>query len=127
MLTSILLLALSRVAIAAEIADFVIVGAGTAGLVVANRLSADPSVTVTVIEPGNDERSNPNVTDPWRYSFALGTELDWQYQTTAQPGAGGRVFQMSQGKAWGGSSAINGAVLQHRPILTARFVRCELS
>lgn len=102
------LLALSSAALAAESADFIVVGAGTAGLVVANRLSADPDVTVTVIEPGNDERNNPNVTDPTRLNMPIGTALDWQYQTTPQAGAGGRQFRMAQGKAWGGSSAING-------------------
>ena len=88
--------------------DYVIVGAGTSGLVVANRLSEDPAVTVAVIEPGLDQRNNPNVTDMSKFSLAFGTSIDWQYKTTEQPGAGGKKLSLPQGKAWGGSSAING-------------------
>ncbi|KAK8006847.1 hypothetical protein PG989_000837 [Apiospora arundinis] len=58
--------------------DYVIAGAGTAGLVVANRLSANPSTTVLVIEPGGDERLNPNVTDPLAFTVPFGTHIDWQ-------------------------------------------------
>lgn len=59
--------------------DYVVAGAGTAGLVVANRLSADPSVTVLVLEPGCDERSNPNVTNPLAFTVPFGTHIDWQW------------------------------------------------
>nr|BBD84647.1 putative GMC oxidoreductase [Cordana terrestris] len=92
----------------AEIFDYVIVGAGTAGLVIANRLSEDPSNTVAVIEPGTDQRTNPNVTDWSRFTQAFGTSIDWQYQTVKQSGADGRVLDLHQGKAWGGTSTING-------------------
>jgi choline dehydrogenase len=92
----------------AESFDYIIVGAGTAGLVVANRLSEDPSVTVAVIEPGTDQRNNPNVTDTTKFTQAFGTPIDWYYVTTAQPGAGGRAIDLHQGKAWGGTSTING-------------------
>lgn len=101
-------LACGATATLAETFDYVVVGAGTAGLVVANRLSEDPSVTVAVIEPGTDQRNNPNVTNPDSFSQAFGTAIDWQYVTTKQPGAGGRELVFPQGKAWGGTSTING-------------------
>lgn len=107
-----LFLVRSQVALAAAAAvdtyDYVVIGAGTGGLVVANRLSEDPAVRVAVIEPGSDERSNPNVTDPDNFSKAFNTPLDWAYQTLPQPGLDGRVLVLPQGKAIGGSSAING-------------------
>lgn len=92
----------------AESFDYIIVGAGTSGLVVANRLSEDPSVTVAVIEPGTDQRNNPNVTDPNNFQQAFNTPIDWHYVTTKQPGAGDRAIDLHQGKAWGGTSTING-------------------
>ncbi|PGH15606.1 hypothetical protein AJ80_05470 [Polytolypa hystricis UAMH7299] len=88
--------------------DYIIVGAGTAGLVVANRLTEDPSVTVGVIEPGTDQRDNPDVSDWRRASVPLGTAVDWNYTTTKQSGANDRELEANQGKAWGGTSAING-------------------
>jgi len=88
--------------------DYVIAGAGTAGLVVASRLSEDPNVSVVVIEPGSDQRTNPNVTNPDAFLQAFDTDLDWSYPVAPQPGAGGQSFVLHQGKAWGGSSAING-------------------
>lgn len=88
--------------------DYIIVGAGTCGLVVANRLSENPSVTVAVVEPGSDERDNINVTATDRFSQAFNTPIDWAYQTVKQPGASNRVLPLHQGKAWGGTSTING-------------------
>lgn len=98
----------------ADSADYIIVGAGTSGLVVANRLSEDTSVNVVVIEPGTDQRNNPNVTDTDKFSLAFNTPIDWVYLTTAQLGAGGRALELHQGKAWGGTSTINGAWLRNR-------------
>lgn len=88
--------------------DYIIIGAGTSGLVVANRLSEDPSVSVAVIEPGTDQRDNPDVASPDRFMKAFDTPVDWNYVTAKQPGAGDRALPLHQGKAWGGSSAING-------------------
>lgn len=96
----------------AESFDYVIVGAGTSGLVVANRLSEDPSVTVAVVEPGTDQRNNPNVTVIDNFQLAFNTPIDWQYMTTTQPGAGNRELELHQGKAWGGTSTINGGLAQ---------------
>ncbi|KAI1331065.1 GMC oxidoreductase [Xylariaceae sp. FL0255] len=88
--------------------DYIIAGAGTAGLVLANRLSEDPSIRVAVIDPGQDVRNNINVTDPSRFGDALGTSIDWYYQSTPQPRAGNRSLALSAGKAIGGTSTING-------------------
>lgn len=96
------------VPVLAKSVDYVIIGAGTSGLVVANRLSEDPSVTVVVIEPGTDQRDNPIVSDPGRFNEAQGTALDWSYKIVDQPGADGRGLELHQGKAWGGTSTING-------------------
>jgi choline dehydrogenase-like flavoprotein len=94
--------------VAAETFDYVIVGAGTAGLVIANRISADPSVTVRVIDPGDDQRLNPNVSIPDNLGNPPGTDLDWKYKTVPQIHSNDRILDAPQGKAWGGSSAING-------------------
>ena len=61
--------------------DYIIVGGGLAGVTVAARLSEDPSKTVLLIEAGNDDRTNPDVYDIYRYSAAFGTSLDWAWAT----------------------------------------------
>jgi choline dehydrogenase-like flavoprotein len=91
--------------------DYVIVGAGTSGLVIANRLTEDPSVTVAVIEAGGDERDNPLVYDADAFGAALGTSVSWNYTTTPQAGANNRSMPFNYGRAWGGTSAINGTPL----------------
>jgi len=64
--------------------DFVIVGGGTAGLVLANRLSANPEWTVAVIEAGGEVSADPRVLIPGLFSAAAGTEIDWGFATTPQ-------------------------------------------
>ncbi|KAI0971714.1 GMC oxidoreductase [Xylaria arbuscula] len=91
-----------------ETFDYIIAGAGTSGLVLANRLSANPSIRVAVIEPGEDVRNNINVTDPALFTVAYDTPIDWQYSTTPQPAAGNRSISFHAGKAIGGTSTING-------------------
>lgn len=88
--------------------DYVIVGGGTCGLLLANRLSENPNITVAVIEPGEDTRNNPNVTDPGNFVVPFDTSIDWSYPSTAQPGAANRSFDFHSGKAIGGTSTING-------------------
>ncbi|KAL4813316.1 hypothetical protein BDW67DRAFT_192934 [Aspergillus spinulosporus] len=90
--------------------DFIIIGGGTTGLAVANRLSEIPNITVAVIEAGKDEGKNPNVTSVEGFggSTGLNTAIDWLYATTEQTYAGGRVLEYHAGKAWGGTSTING-------------------
>lgn len=88
--------------------DYIIVGGGTCGLLLANRLSEDPKVTVAVIEPGEDVRNNPNVTDPGKFGAAWDTSIDWAYPTVPQTRAANRTLSMRSGKAIGGTSTING-------------------
>ncbi|CAI7620673.1 unnamed protein product [Penicillium bialowiezense] len=90
--------------------DYIIVGGGTSGLVVANRLSEQDNVNVLVIEAGGSAYSNPNVTDTLGYGKAFGTEIDWAYKTTEQEYAGGNTQTVRAGKALGGTSLINGMV-----------------
>ncbi|KAI1182866.1 GMC oxidoreductase [Nemania serpens] len=109
--TGVLLAALSAQAARSREApefDYIIAGAGTCGLVLANRLSADPRTRVAVIEPGEDVRNNVNVTDPALFTVPFGTSIDWQYSTTPQPAAGNRTIAWHAGKAIGGTSTING-------------------
>ena len=88
--------------------DFVIVGAGTSGLVVANRLSELSGVSVAVIEAGDSVLNNHNVSTIFGYGLTFGSEIDWAYQTENQMYAGGAKQTMRAGKAIGGTSTING-------------------
>ncbi|PYH94523.1 alcohol oxidase [Aspergillus ellipticus CBS 707.79] len=88
--------------------DYVIIGGGTSGLVVANRLSENPDVSVLVIEAGDSVYDNYNVTDVDGYGLAFGTDIDWQYETVLQPYAGNVTQVLRAGKALSGTSAING-------------------
>lgn len=90
--------------------DYVIVGGGTSGLVVANRLSEDPSVSVVVIEAGESVHDNPNVTAASGYGKGFGTEIDYQYESVNQTYAGNTKQTLRAGKALGGTSTINGII-----------------
>lgn len=65
-------------------ADYIIVGGGTAGLVVANRLTENPNVHVLVLEAGLDQADNILVNVPAFFSSLPGSEVDWQYYTVPQ-------------------------------------------
>jgi choline dehydrogenase len=96
------------VAAAVPTFDYIIVGGGTAGLVLANRLSALSHVRVAIIEPGGDERGNVNVTSVNSFPNGYNSPVDWNYTSVAQANAGGRVLDYHAGKAIGGTSTING-------------------
>ena len=98
-------------------ADFIIVGAGSAGCVLANRLSLDPRATVLLLEAGGDDRptrqldqffSNLMIHTPVGYSQTLqDPKVNWLYATESDPGSGGRSHFWPRGKVLGGSSSIN--------------------
>ncbi|KAE8418594.1 putative glucose oxidase [Aspergillus pseudocaelatus] len=88
--------------------DYIIVGGGTSGLAVANRLAQDPKVSVLVIEAGSSVFDNVNVTDISNLPYTYDSPLDWAYETTEQ-GFGKRRQVMRAGKALGGTSVMNGA------------------
>ncbi|KAK1982484.1 GMC oxidoreductase [Colletotrichum cereale] len=88
--------------------DYVIVGGGTSGLALANRLSENPSLSVLIIEAGGSVFNNVNVTNPSGYGLAFGTDIDFAFQTTNQTYGGGLVQTMRAAKALGGTSTING-------------------
>lgn len=84
-----------------------ILGGGTAGLVVAARLSENPALTVGVLEAGCAAFDDPSINVPGRFGETLGSDYDWQFETTEQPGLGGRTLPFNRGKVLGGSSALN--------------------
>ena len=86
--------------------DFIIVGAGSAGCVLANRLSANPQHRVLLIEAGGPE-TNPLIQIPGKWTSLLGTALDWNFTTEPEPGLDGRSLKWPRGKSHGGSSSIN--------------------
>ena len=92
-----------------RIYDFVIVGAGSAGCALANRLSTDPAVSVALLEAGGaDDRNTIRV--PHLYFSLWGTDVDWGYVSTPQAGTANRVHPMPRGRVLGGTSSINGMV-----------------
>jgi choline dehydrogenase len=90
--------------------DYIVVGAGTAGCIMANRLSADPARRVLLLEAGGS--------DNWiwfhipvGYLFAIGNpRSDWMFRTEPEPGLNGRSLAYPRGKVIGGSSAINAMI-----------------
>lgn len=93
---------------APDLADYVVVGAGSAGCVVANHLSADPAIRVTLLEAGNRD-SSPWIHIPVGYFRTMhNPDFDWCYETEADPGLNGRALHWPRGKVLGGSSSLNG-------------------
>ena len=98
----------------AESYDFVIVGGGSAGCALANRLSADPSNRVLVLEAGRrDWKADVVIHMPAALSMGIGNRFyDWMYESEPEPEMGGRRVYHARGKVLGGSSSINGMIFQ---------------
>ncbi|MCL4746988.1 MAG: GMC family oxidoreductase [Burkholderiaceae bacterium] len=90
--------------------DYIVAGAGTAGCLLANRLSADPSVRVLLIEAGGrDDYLWIHI--PVGYLFCIGNpRTDWLYATEHEPGLNGRSIKYPRGRVLGGCSSINGMI-----------------
>src|ERR1700758_4056461 len=90
--------------------DYIIVGAGTAGCVLANRLSQDRDVSVLLLEAGGKDDYHW-IHVPVGYLYCIGNpRTDWLYRTCPEPGLNGRVLSYPRGRVLGGSSSINGMI-----------------
>ncbi|MFE9320640.1 GMC family oxidoreductase [Nocardia sp. NPDC052278] len=87
-------------------ADYVVIGTGSAGAVVANRLSADPATSVIVLEAGPQDKDK-FIHIPAAFSKLFRSAVDWDYRTEPQPNLGGREIYWPRGKTLGGSSSLN--------------------
>src|SRR4051794_37214661 len=97
-------------------ADYVIVGAGSAGCVLANRLTEDPSVRVLLLEAGGKDRS-PNIKIPAAFAEQFHTKLDWDFYSEPEPECDNRRLFLPRGKSLGGSSSMNAMLyVRGRPL-----------
>ena len=90
--------------------DYIIVGAGTAGCLLANRLSANPAARVLLLEAGGKDNYHW-IHIPVGYLYLMGNpRTDWGYSTAAEPGLNGRSLAYPRGRVLGGCSSINGMI-----------------
>jgi len=89
--------------------SYIIVGAGSAGCVLANRLSENPDNTVLLLEAGGPD-VNPDIRIPARWGYLMRTQVDWSYQTEPQVNCNNRVIDWNRGKVLGGTSSINAMI-----------------
>ncbi len=92
-------------------ADYIVIGAGSAGAAAACRLSESGRDTVLLLEAGGPD-TNPNIHIPARFSDLFHSDVDWDYATVPQPGLNGRREYVPRGKVFGGTSSINAMVYQ---------------
>jgi choline dehydrogenase len=90
--------------------DYIVVGAGSAGCVIAARLSENPACRVLLIEAGGTDIAQPALESPALWTSNFGTRVDWAYRTAPQAMAAGRVIDWPRGKVIGGSSSINAMI-----------------
>ncbi|XP_072045354.1 glucose dehydrogenase [FAD, quinone]-like [Amphiura filiformis] len=92
--------------------DYIVVGAGTAGCIVASRLTEDPRISVLLLEAGSSDVNDFRVKNPTQILSCIGSEIDWKYKTVPQKNAlkgyKNNVCDWPRGKVLGGSSSING-------------------
>ncbi|MGH6890697.1 MAG: GMC family oxidoreductase [Dongiaceae bacterium] len=86
--------------------DFVVIGSGTAGSVLAERLSEDPDLRIALVEAGGPA-ADPRIADPAQWPLRQGGAIDWACRTVPQRHAAGRVHEWARGKVVGGSTALN--------------------
>src|SRR5919112_4543610 len=89
--------------------DYVIVGAGSAGCVLAARLSEDPDVSVLLVEAGPPD-TKENVHVPAVFGQLFKTDVDWDFSTAPEEGCNGRMMYLPRGKVLGGSSSLNAMI-----------------
>jgi choline dehydrogenase len=95
--------------------DYVVVGAGSAGCLLANRLSRDPSKRILLLEAGKND-NYPWIHIPVGYLYCIGNpRTDWLYKTEPDAGLNGRSLRYPRGKTLGGCSSINGMIYMRGP------------